>query len=98
MADKYETDAEQYRPVLFILTTFFLTWCCAGAMTVIDGPSHQALFALLDFLENAAPLLCALVLLGRSRTKKTGWAAFCSGPHALPGQRPSFLPCLRHNF
>lgn len=84
MADKYETGAGQYRPVLFILTTFFLTWCCAGAMTVIDGPSHQALFALLDFLENAAPLLCALVLLGRSRTEKNWLGRFLFGTSCTP--------------
>ena len=52
-----------YRPVLFIIGTFLITWCCVGFMKRIDYDTHIGLFYFLDFLENASPLFCALVLM-----------------------------------
>ena len=52
-----------YRPVLFIIGTFLITWCCAGFMERIDYDTHIELIYFLDFMENASPLFCALVLM-----------------------------------
>ena len=51
-----------YRPILFIIGTFIISWICAGLMARINYSSHVALFTFLDFMENASPLFCALVL------------------------------------
>lgn len=52
-----------YRPIPFLLGTFLITWLCAGLMTISDYNAYPILFTALDFLENASPLLCALLLL-----------------------------------
>ena len=52
-----------YQPLLFIIGTFAITWCCAGCMTKVDHHAHTILFTFLDFMENASPLFCALILL-----------------------------------
>ena len=57
-----------YRPVYFIIGTFIITWCCAWLMPKVDYNSHTVLFTLLDFIENASPLLCAIILLRKNVT------------------------------
>lgn len=52
-----------YRPIPFLLGTFLITWLCAGLMTITDHAAHPIVFTALDFLENASPLICALLLL-----------------------------------
>lgn len=52
-----------YQPLLFIIGTFAITWCCAGCMSKVDYHAHTILFTFLDFMENASPLFCALILL-----------------------------------
>lgn len=42
--------------------TFTVTWSCAVLMSITDYQAHKILFTLWDFLENASPFLCALVL------------------------------------
>lgn len=49
----------RYKPVIFIIGTFFITWICAFLMPVIDaGPVKTVL----DFLESASPLVMAIIL------------------------------------
>ncbi len=55
-----------YKPVAFLSGTFLITWLCAGLMTFTDYNADPVLFTVLDFLENASPLICALFLLKKS--------------------------------
>lgn len=59
-----------YKPLLFTICTFIVTWCCAGLMAKIDYDAHIVLFTFLDFMENASPLFCALILLRPYLVKK----------------------------
>lgn len=68
MKNKKENDNIIYRPVLFTVGTFLITWCCAALMAKIEYHTHTVLFTFLDFLENASPLLSAIVLLRRYMT------------------------------
>lgn len=52
-----------YRPIPFLLGTISVTWLCATLMTIVNYNTHPVLFTALDFLENASPLICALLLL-----------------------------------
>lgn len=52
-----------YQPLFFIIGTFAITWCCAAGMVRTDPYAHTILFTFLDFMENASPLFCALMLL-----------------------------------
>ncbi len=52
-----------YRPFLFSLGVFAVTWCCTILMEMTDFRAHSILYTIWDFLENASPLLCALFLL-----------------------------------
>lgn len=52
-----------YQPLLFIIGTLAITRVCAGCMTKTDHHAHTILFTFLDFMENASPLFCALILL-----------------------------------
>lgn len=54
-----------YRPILFLIGTFIISWNSIYFMTKLEAPSQivLVLFNLLDFLENASPLLCACLLL-----------------------------------
>ena len=65
MQIKYQKTDILYRPVLFIMGTFMLTWCCAGFMTKINADTHIIIYTFLDFIENASPLFCAMLLLGQ---------------------------------
>lgn len=51
-----------YTPSLFLLGTFTMTWSCAVLMNLTDYQTHRILFTVLDFLENASPLICTLFL------------------------------------
>ena len=55
-----------YKPVAFLSGTFLITWLCAGLMTFTDYNADPVVFTVLDFLENASPLICALFLLKTS--------------------------------
>lgn len=44
------------RPVLFIMGTFMLIWCCTGFMTKINADTHSIIYTFLDFIESASPL------------------------------------------
>lgn len=63
MNNKQENFDVIYRPIPFIIGSFMITWSCAGLMLKIDYDAHVILFSFLDFLENASPLFCALLLL-----------------------------------
>lgn len=52
-----------YKPVSFLSGTFLITWLSAKLMTFTDYNADPLLFTVLDFLENASPLICALFLL-----------------------------------
>lgn len=54
-----------YHPLFFIIGTFLMTWCFAFSMTVTDPDTHALFFIFLDFMENASPLLCALIPLAQ---------------------------------
>lgn len=66
MNNRYENVI--YRPICFIIGTFIITWCCAWLMPKVDYGSHAVLFTFLDFIENASPLLCAMILLRKNFT------------------------------
>lgn len=52
-----------YKPLLFIIGVFVITWCCTVLMHITDYRTHRILYTVWDFLENASPLVCALFLL-----------------------------------
>lgn len=52
-----------YQPLPFIVGTFAITWVCTGCMSKTDYHAHTILFTFLDFMENASPLFCTLILL-----------------------------------
>lgn len=79
MKNKQENCGIIYRPTLFIIGTFIITWSCAGLMAKIDYYSHTALFAFLDFTENASPLFCALILFRKYFTKEKSLFQFFLG-------------------
>lgn len=54
-----------YKPFLFLLGAFTMTWSCTALMSLIDGQTHRILFTVLDFFENASPLICTLFLFRR---------------------------------
>ena len=59
-----------YKPVLFIVGSFLVTWCCIWLMAETDYHTHMFFFTFLDFMENASPLFCALLLLWRYLLKE----------------------------
>lgn len=63
MQETNSTGKTIYRPIPFLLSVFSITWLCAILMTITDYNAHPVLFTVLDFLENASPLICAFVLL-----------------------------------
>ncbi len=84
MQIKYQKTDILYRPVLFIMGTFMLTWCCAGLMTKINANTHIIIYTFLDFIENASPLFCAMLLLGRYfTTDKFLWKFFLGEPSKI---------------
>lgn len=54
-----------YRPLLFLIGTFAISWSCIYFLTKLEasGQIVPALFDFLDFMENASPLFCAFLLL-----------------------------------
>lgn len=73
-----------YRPIPFILLTFCTTWVCAFFMayqTWFDAETFTGAVILdaFDFLENAAPLLAAMLLLRGSLCKGRTLARFIFG-------------------
>lgn len=75
-----------YRPVPFLLGAFFITWFCALLMTAMDHNAHPILFSALDFLENASPLICALLLLQRPLLSRPYLTRFLLGKKARPAR------------
>lgn len=69
MKHKYKEYDIIYRPVLFTIGTFIITWCCAGLMEIINYNAHTALYTVLDFIENASPFLCAILLFAQYLTR-----------------------------
>ncbi|MCI9065607.1 MAG: CPBP family intramembrane metalloprotease [Lachnospiraceae bacterium] len=57
-----------YKPFLFIISVFVTTWGCAALMEITDYRAYRILYTVLDFLENASPLICALFLLKKYLT------------------------------
>ncbi|MDE5939482.1 MAG: CPBP family intramembrane metalloprotease [Lachnospiraceae bacterium] len=73
-----------YRPIPYLLGTFFVTWLCAIFMTAMDYNFHPFLFTVLDFLENASPLICALLLLQKPLLSRPSLTRFLLGKKARP--------------
>lgn len=74
------------RPIPFLLGVFIITWLCAALMTIIDYGTHPIVFTALDFLENASPLLCALLLLQKPLLSLSSLKQFLLGN----ARRPAF--------
>lgn len=80
--EKFEKKNITYYPVPYLIGTFMLTWCCAVLMFRIDYSTHTIHFTVLDFLENASPLLCALILLKSYWKKERFFRRFFYGKKA----------------
>lgn len=63
MQETKSTDETIYQLIPFLLGVFSVTWLCAFLMTIMDYSTRPLLFTVLDFLENASPLICVLILL-----------------------------------
>jgi len=79
MRSNQETPDIIYKPLLFTICTFVVTWCCAGLMAKVDYEAHIVLYTFLDFMENASPLLCALILLSPYLVKENLFFQFFLG-------------------
>lgn len=77
MEDRHEDII--YRPVYYMIGVFAITWCCAWLMTKVDYNAHTVLFTCLDFMENASPLLCAVILLRKKFKEGTFFREFFLG-------------------
>ncbi|MDE6602192.1 MAG: CPBP family intramembrane metalloprotease [Lachnospiraceae bacterium] len=75
-----------YRPVPFLLGVFSVTWLCTILMTAMDYNSHPFLFSFLDFLENASPLICALLLLQKPLLSLPSLTQFLLGTAVRPAR------------
>ena len=73
-----------YRPIPFLLSVFSITWLCAFLMTIADYNAHPVLFTVLDFLENASPLICAFVLLKKPLSSMPSLFRFLLGKAGHP--------------
>lgn len=73
-----------YRPVPFLLGTFSVTWLCAALMTIVNYNTHPVLFTALDFLENASPLIFALLLQKKPFSSLTSLKRFLLGKTICP--------------
>lgn len=51
-----------YKPILFCIGTFAITWCCIWLLGKTDYNKYGVFYTFLDFLENVSPLFCALLL------------------------------------
>lgn len=76
---KHEDYDIVYQPILLIIGTFAITWCCAGLMTKTDYDTHTTLFTFLDFMENASPLFCTLILFRKYLTRDKLFRQFFFG-------------------
>lgn len=75
-----------YRPTSFLFGTFLITWLCAGLMTITDYDTHPIVFTALDFLENASPLICALLLLQKPLLARPSLTQFLLGKKVRPAR------------
>ena len=73
-----------YRPVSFLLGTFFVTWLCALLMADMDYNTHPVFFYALDFPANASPLICALLLLQKPLLSRPSLTRFLLGKKDRP--------------
>lgn len=90
--EKFEKKNITYYPVPYLIGTFMLTWCCAVLMFRIDYSTHTIHFTVLDFLENASPLLCALILLKSYWKKERFFRRF------FYGKKPACFHILLYFF
>lgn len=79
MKVKHEDHDIVYQPIIFIIGTFAITWCCAGVMAKTDYNTHTILFTFLDFMENASPLFCTLILFRKYLTRDKLFRQFFFG-------------------
>lgn len=77
-----------YKIVPFIIFTFAITWICAYLMTKMDNTSYGFVLIILDFVENASPLIVALLLIKRQLNKKGFFMGF------VFGERKGFGPYI----
>lgn len=82
MKNKLERKDIIYQPIPYLIGTFILTWCCAFLMTKINYNAHIILFTVLDFMENASPLFCALILFRKYWTEEKFFRHFFFGKRA----------------
>lgn len=85
MNNGYQKGDTIYRPIPFLFGTFIITWCCAVLMAKIDYDTHPLIFTFLDFMENASPLFCVLLLFRRYLTKGKFLWKFIFGKSENPG-------------
>jgi len=81
-----------YRPVLFIVIAFAVTWAIAffqAYQTWLrwDVAAHRVLIGALDFVRSGSPLIAALILLRKPLFRERGILRF------VFGHRPRLLPC-----
>lgn len=75
-----------YRPIPLLLGAFFVTWLCAILMAAINYSAHPLLFSVLDFLENASPLIFTLLLLQKPLLSLTSLKQFLCGGKTHPAR------------
>jgi membrane protease YdiL (CAAX protease family) len=58
-----KTNEVKYKPLVFIVFVFIISWICAFLKEFVDLGSHSFLFSIIDFIESASPLIVAVILL-----------------------------------
>ena len=70
----------KYKPLIFVVFTFLLTWICAFLMAFVN---YKILLYVLDFIESASPLIVSIVLLKNYFTKKKLFYYFFGKYHGM---------------
>lgn len=87
-----------YRPTSFLFGTFLITWLCARLMTITDYDTHPIVFTALDFLENASPLICSLLLLKKPLLYLSSLKQFLLGKMARPAHSTAVFVLFAAQF
>jgi membrane protease YdiL (CAAX protease family) len=63
-------ETKRYKPLIFILLVFAITWACVFIMSIINYEKWILVFNALDFIESASPLIVSLILLRNYISRK----------------------------
>jgi membrane protease YdiL (CAAX protease family) len=69
----------KFRPIIFIICVFAITWICVIIMEFLDLSNYRLLYGVLDFFESASPLIVSVILLRQYVKNKKNLFRFIFG-------------------